>query len=92
MKLDSVGCHNEKLRSGGLAINTADVSKVGEQPDVWEHVMYKLRAGMMPPVERPRPDQRQVETFLAYLDTELDRFSRSHPNCGERYECEGRLG
>jgi mono/diheme cytochrome c family protein len=77
-----VGCHNEKLRSGGLALDTADVTKVAERSDIWEHVIYKLRAGMMPPVGRPRPDQPQVETFLAYLETELDTFSRSHPNPG----------
>ena len=31
-----VTCHNERLRTGNLTLDTADVDRVGEQAAVWE--------------------------------------------------------
>src|SRR5438046_9653667 len=54
------GCHNDKLKTGGLSLNL-DISRPGEHPEVWEKVVRKLRGPMMPPTGRPRPDQRRYE-------------------------------
>ena len=35
-------CHNSRLRTGGLALDSFDVSAVGEHADVWEKVVRKL--------------------------------------------------
>src|SRR5262245_24719467 len=45
-----VTCHNEKTRRGGLTLDTKDPGNVGSDADVWEKVVRKLRAGLMPPV------------------------------------------
>ena len=68
-----VGCHNEQLETGGLALDRHDVTQVAAEPAVWETVVRKLRAGAMPPVPRPRPDGATYERFIRYLETELDR-------------------
>src|SRR5439155_4265447 len=52
-----VTCHNQKLRTGDLALDTVDLTNVGEHAATWEKVVRKLRAGMMPPVGRPRPEK-----------------------------------
>ena len=39
-----VGCHNQRLLSGGLALDSVDIARVGDHPDVWEKVVRKLRA------------------------------------------------
>ena len=44
-----VPCHNERLQTGGLALDTMDVSNVREAREVWERVVQKLRGGMMRP-------------------------------------------
>ena len=44
-----VGCHNERLRTAGLALDTMDAARVGDHPDAWEEVVRKLRTGAMPP-------------------------------------------
>ena len=77
-----VTCHNSKTKAGDLALDAADVTKVGVAPDVWEKVVRKLRAGMMPPVGRPRPDQATYDGFAAWVETELDRAAAEHPNPG----------
>ena len=77
-----VGCHNERLRTGNLALDTVPVSSVGQHPEIWEKVVRKLRGGVMPPVGRPRPSQEEYESFSTWLETELDRVARLNPNPG----------
>ena len=47
-----VGCHNERLRTGGMSLVPADSAKPGAQPELWEKVVRKLRTGVMPPPTR----------------------------------------
>src|SRR5688572_22514013 len=77
-----VSCHNEKVKSGGLTLSTMDLARVTEHPEVWEHVIRKVRTGAMPPVGRPRPDKAVASTLVTYLETELDRAAFAQPNPG----------
>ncbi|HEV3056738.1 MAG TPA: DUF1592 domain-containing protein [Vicinamibacterales bacterium] len=76
------GCHNERTKSGNLVLTSLDVSRPGDHPDVWEKVVRKLRAGLMPPAGRPRPDQAAYDGFRSGLEGELDRAAAAHPNPG----------
>jgi hypothetical protein len=58
------------------------VSKIGERPEVWEKVVRKLRAGLMPPAGRPRPDAPVQDRLVAWLEIELDRAAVAAPNPG----------
>ncbi len=77
-----VGCHNEQLETGGLALDRHDVMEVEADPAVWETVVRKLRAGAMPPAPRPRPDGATYERFIRYLETELDENAFASVNPG----------
>jgi mono/diheme cytochrome c family protein len=77
-----VTCHNEKLKTAGLALDGLDLGAVGQHADVWEKVVRKLRSGMMPPPGRPRPDQAAYDGARAWLETELDRVAAAAPNPG----------
>ena len=77
-----VTCHNQRLRTGGLALDMLDVSRVGEAPEIWERVVLKLRGGMMPPAGRPRPDPQTAHDFRTWLEAELDRAAASRPEPG----------
>ncbi|HTA46444.1 MAG TPA: DUF1592 domain-containing protein [Bryobacteraceae bacterium] len=72
-----VGCHNEKLKTGGL-----DLTHVGHNSETWEKVVRKLGAGMMPPSGAPRPDRTTMDAFIAKLETDLDRAAAAKPNPG----------
>src|SRR6185295_18473081 len=50
-----VTCHNQRLKTGGLALDVLDLARPGEHADVWEKVVHKIRTGAMPPPGRPRP-------------------------------------
>jgi len=77
-----VGCHNERTLTAGLALDTADVGNVGEHAELWEGVVRKLRAGLMPPAGRPRPDEETYEALASWIESELDAEAMSHPNPG----------
>jgi len=77
-----VSCHNQRLKTGGLALDTLDVAEVGRHPEVWEKVVRKLRAGVMPPAGRPRPDKTTYDALASWFETELDRAAAGNPNPG----------
>jgi hypothetical protein len=77
-----VTCHNERLRTARLALDTANLEQVSANPDLWEKVVTKLRTKTMPPIGRPRPDAATYENLAMWLESELDRASSAHPNPG----------
>jgi hypothetical protein len=75
-------CHNTRLKTGGLALDTLDLSKPEANPDIWERVILKLRARSMPPAGSPRPDVATYQAIASSLESELDRAWAAHPNPG----------
>ena len=68
-----VACHNDRLETGGLSLESMDLANVAGEAAVWEKVVGKLRAGAMPPQPRPRPEPAAYDGFRTWLETELDR-------------------
>src|SRR5580704_11332555 len=77
-----VTCHNAKLKTAGLQIDTADVTHIGERADLWEKVALKLRTGEMPPAGLPRPDKATYARVATELETGLDAAALAKPNPG----------
>ncbi len=77
-----VTCHNERLRTANLLLDKADLVNVAADAAVWEKVVRKLRARVMPPAGLPRPDQASYDSLAMYLETELDRAAAASPNPG----------
>ena len=77
-----VTCHNETLRTGGLALDTADLTDVPAHTELWEKVIRKLRTASMPPAGRPRPDTTALDGFASSLETQIDRVAAAEPNPG----------
>ena len=92
-----VTCHNQRtvddqseeitplrsqLRAVGLALDALELSAVATDAAHWEPVVRKLRAGLMPPAGRRRPDQATLDQFRAWLETELDAAAAARPDPG----------
>ena len=71
-----------QLRAVGLALDALDVSTVGADAAHWEPVVRKLRAGLMPPAGRRRPDPATLDQFRSWLETELDGAAAARPDPG----------
>ena len=67
-----VGCHNTRLKTGGLALDQMDLSRLADHAEVAEKVALKVRAGLMPPPRSPRPDQATLDGLVTWMEDELD--------------------
>ena len=68
-----IGCHNQRVKTAGLALDTLDVAQVGHDAETWEKVVKKIRTGMMPPSGARRPERTALNGFATELETRLDR-------------------
>ena len=55
-----VTCHNQRLKTAGLALDTLNLAEVPAHAETWEKVIRKLRTGLMPPAGLPRPEPAAV--------------------------------
>ena len=75
-------CHNDSLKTAGLALDTISAHDLDENTQVWEKVVRKLRHRFMPPLGFPRPDEASYEAAVSSLETALDRAAAAEPNPG----------
>jgi Protein of unknown function (DUF1592)/Protein of unknown function (DUF1588)/Protein of unknown function (DUF1587)/Protein of unknown function (DUF1585)/Protein of unknown function (DUF1595) len=77
-----ITCHNEKLKTGGLALDALRPERVGTDAETWEKVVRKLRAGLMPPAGAKRPDRGSLDALATDLEDRIDHFAANDPNPG----------
>jgi hypothetical protein len=77
-----IGCHSERLKTGNVVLEKLDPANPAGQVDLWEKVVRKVRAGMMPPSGSPRPERAQMDAFATRLESALDREAAAHPDPG----------
>ena len=77
-----VTCHNTRLKTAGLALDTLQGADVPANAATWEKVVRKLRGGTMPPQGSPRPDAATYQALAASLETTIDESARSRPRPG----------
>src|SRR5437660_1317541 len=77
-----VTCHNERTKTAGLALESVDISHPAEHADIWEKVIRKVRAEMMPPVGAARPEKASLDVLASYLETSIDKVAAARPNPG----------
>ena len=77
-----VSCHNQRLKTAALTLDTADLTDIPAGAEIWEKVIQKLQSSAMPPPGRPRPDAMAMQTFVKRLESALDQAAAARPNPG----------
>ena len=77
-----LACHNDVLATSGLSLQNIDFKDINNNAEVFEKVVKKLRAHMMPPSGMPRPDFETYGVMTSWLESELDRNWLENPNPG----------
>ena len=67
-----VTCHNARLKTGGLALDGLDLATPANDAQIWEKALRKLRGHQMPPPGSPQPAQKDVASFVAWMENTLD--------------------
>jgi hypothetical protein len=57
------------------------LESVPEHPEVWEAALRKLRGRLMPPPGSRQPDQKDIDAFVASIETRLDTATKG-PKAG----------
>ncbi len=79
-----IGCHNSRAKVGGLALDTLDLQSAGAAADsaeIWEKAVRKLRGRLMPPPGTPQPAQKDVDSFVGWMENTLDTHAKG-PKAG----------
>ncbi len=67
-----VGCHNARLKTGGVTFDTLDIKKPAADAELWEKALRKLRGRLMPPPGSPQPPQADIDAFTTWMEGTLD--------------------
>jgi mono/diheme cytochrome c family protein len=71
-----IGCHNYDDFKGGVEFEVFDPTTAHEDASLTERMIKKLRAGMMPPAGKPRPDAATIQALATSLETEIDAHAK----------------
>ena len=77
-----VTCHNDRVKTANLSLQGLDVAAVADHAEVWEKVIRKMRAGVMPPPDLPRPPRAEYDGLRDWLEAEIDRAAAPRPEPG----------
>ena len=74
-----VTCHNDKTKVANFSLEKLDLATAGNHPELWEKVIRKLRAGVMPPPGMKRPPLGDYEGLRDWLEAEMDNKGAPNP-------------
>jgi hypothetical protein len=77
-----VDCHNTADFTAGIAFDALSPEDVPNEAETFEHVVRKLRGGLMPPPGNDAPDAARVESFVGWLEDYLDESAAERPKSG----------
>jgi len=75
-------CHNTTDWTGGIAFDTMQPDGIPQDAKVWETAVSKLRGRMMPPPGEKQPDQATINSFVSWMEDNLDKAAAAHPDAG----------
>ena len=76
-----LGCHNSRAKIGGLALDSLDLQAAADSAEIWEKALRKLRGHLMPPPGSPQPAQKDVDSFVSWMENTLDTHTKG-PKAG----------
>jgi cytochrome c551/c552 len=65
-------CHNSNDYAGGLDLQDVSAHTVADTPEIGEKLIKRLRAGMMPPAGKERPQYDVVQKLAQSLEQSID--------------------
>ena len=77
-----VTCHNTRAKMGGLALEGLNLQAAADDAEIWEKALRKLRGHQMPPPGSPQPPQKDVDSFVAWMENTLDTHDAKGPKAG----------
>src|SRR5688572_13006918 len=67
-----MACHNDRAKTGGLSLEGLNFQTAADNAETWEKALRKLRGNLMPPPGSPQPAQKDIDSFVAFMENTLD--------------------
>lgn len=77
-----VKCHNDEDFSGGFSMEGMTPESLHSDGVLWEEVILKLNAGMMPPTGQDQPTAQERRRLVSALENSLDAVAATRPDSG----------
>ena len=76
-------CHGNGTKKGGVLLDAfeSDATLLGRS-DLWNHVLKNVRAGLMPPANKPRPTADELKTLETWIKRDAFRLDPAAPDPG----------
>ena len=76
-------CHGNGSNKGSVTLDEfASDDAIFAKPDLWNHVLKNVRAGLMPPAGKPRPTAHELQTLEAWIKRDAFRLDPANPDPG----------
>ena len=75
-------CHNSVDWAGSIAFDTMSLTDIPADAETWEKAVRKLRGRLMPPPGEPQPDQKTIDSFVSWMEGQLDHAGATSPDPG----------
>ena len=76
-------CHGDGMKKGGVAFDGFESEQaLLASRDLWWRVLKNLRAGLMPPAKKPRPDPQQKERVYNWVKGAVFQIDAQNPDPG----------
>jgi hypothetical protein len=75
-------CHNTTDWAGGVAFDSLSPETIPDDAETWEKAVRKLRGRLMPPAGNPQPDTQSVQSFVSWMEGNLDQAAAGHTDPG----------
>lgn len=73
-----LACHNDKVKRADVSLHTfRDEASLVKQRKLWQSVLDVVKKGEMPPNNKPRPTQAEIDTFVGVIRGTFERADRN---------------
>src|SRR5262245_50132015 len=77
LKTYCTDCHSAAEAAGNVVFEGIPVSAIPDKAKTFEGAIRKLRGGLMPPPGNPRPEQQEIDEFIAWAEHAIDQGGRA---------------
>ena len=76
-------CHGDGAKKGGIAFDGFDSdAAIRKNRDVWWTVLKNVRAGIMPPAGKPRPNTKEIQVLADWIKRDVFGLDPVQPDPG----------
>ncbi|MCA9125476.1 MAG: DUF1592 domain-containing protein [Planctomycetales bacterium] len=77
-----IDCHSTEEASGNLRLDNVRPNETTVDPAQWHRVLKNLRAGIMPPIDSPKPTPDELSSLEQWIKSEAFKSNADNPNPG----------